>query len=237
MRIISKFKDYYDGVQSYGQDSSLIYNRVRTVIPVKKDEAPMKDLFRFIDSTDYQVKKGIVRASQYFIGFCGKIYPCVRFTTISDNLFTTKVTFCFDAESVNITMEDLKLFKTIKEASTYRRIHWGYEASKSEQSLTEFFALAGEQHRKFIIDNKYLVFVFRECNNKSGRGYSREIVLNPKLAVYGLVKLIDPYSTFQELSMFLGGVLCNEAAPMIQIEDKYRIEGRGFDKWSFKNRG
>src|SRR5688572_9477288 len=52
MRIISNFKDYYDCIQSYGQDDDLVYLR----------------------KTEEKIVAGSITQG-YYIGFCGKIYP------------------------------------------------------------------------------------------------------------------------------------------------------------------
>ena len=60
--------------------------------------------------------------------------------------------------------------------------------------------------------------------------------INPCLKDLGAVIVSNPFDTFQNIAMYLGGVLGNEAAPMVAIEDKYRIESHGYDKWSFRKR-
>ena len=94
----------------------------------------------------------------------------------------------------------------------------------------EFFERKeSEELMQFSIENKYLSFVLEE-----GEKNEMKMTLNPCLKNYGFQKIFDSYAAFQEISMFLGGVLGSEAAPMVQIEDKYIKEGHGFDEWSFK---
>jgi len=55
----------------------------------------------------------------------------------------------------------------------------------------------------------------------------------PLLRQVGFQQLMDPYTAFQELSMYLG----NRARPensMITISDKSKIIKHGMDKWSFR---
>ena len=47
-------------------------------------------------------------------------------------------------------------------------------------------------------------------------------------------KKFDPWQAYQELSMYIGGVIAPESKPMIKIEDKYKIMEHGFDKMSFR---
>ena len=47
-------------------------------------------------------------------------------------------------------------------------------------------------------------------------------------------KVIDAFTAFQEISMFIGGVLGIGEKEIVEIEDKYKIGQHGFDKWSFR---
>jgi hypothetical protein len=60
------------------------------------------------------------------------------------------------------------------------------------------------------------------------------VTRNDILSQYQFFKVLDPYSAFQELEMFLGGIMAPENKKMIEISDRYKIEEHGFDKWSFK---
>ena len=49
------------------------------------------------------------------------------------------------------------------------------------------------------------------------------------------VKVMDPVRAFQEISMWIGGVLPRPGPPMVQITDpEVRLAKRGFDRWSFR---
>jgi len=46
-------------------------------------------------------------------------------------------------------------------------------------------------------------------------------------------KVIDTYTAFQELQMFLGG-MARPNKPIPQVPDKDMVSIKGFDKWSFR---
>ena len=71
-----------------------------------------------------------------------------------------------------------------------------------------------------------LVFTFHEKDNI--------IFVNSNLIRYEFQKVIDPYTAWQELNMFLGGVIPRQIPETVDIKDKDRIAGHGFDKWSFR---
>ena len=72
------------------------------------------------------------------------------------------------------------------------------------------------------------IFVYY-CSNSS------EIILNPKLIDIKFTDLFDAFTAFQEIEMFISGVLANNEKPLSIIDEKYRQQQRGFDKWSFRN--
>jgi hypothetical protein len=55
------------------------------------------------------------------------------------------------------------------------------------------------------------------------------------LKEYDFPRVMDPFTLFQELSMFVGGVLPRNPNPMVEItDDKVKVAKHGFDKWSFR---
>ena len=82
MRIISKYKDYYDGVQSLGQDSSMMYMRKTVSLDVPTEQDIDKFLFDKIhDSRIIRIgKKNSLKNNLYIckaiIGFCGQLISC-----------------------------------------------------------------------------------------------------------------------------------------------------------------
>ena len=60
------------------------------------------------------------------------------------------------------------------------------------------------------------------------------ITKDPILRKYSFYKLFDAYQTFQDISFYLEGVLGIKAPAMASVPDEYLLEGKGFDKWSFK---
>jgi hypothetical protein len=40
--------------------------------------------------------------------------------------------------------------------------------------------------------------------------------------------------TYQEIAMYLGGVMVSHGREMYELNDAERIQKQGFDKWSFR---
>lgn len=68
-------------------------------------------------------------------------------------------------------------------------------------------------------------------------GTYSQIKTNARLADVDFAKVYDPFQMYQKIEMFLANELAQEKNPPIKIEDKYKIQAHGFDKWSFRKRG
>lgn len=68
-------------------------------------------------------------------------------------------------------------------------------------------------------------------------GKPLHVMLNPSLAAFHMQSVIDPYQAWQDISMFIGGVMPGRQSPMVQLTDESRIVKAGFDtKYSFRRR-
>ena len=102
-------------------------------------------------------------------------------------------------------------------------------------TLEEYFTPfeAPDALRNYMIANKISILV-EEQPNRHEESYFQ---VNPfTLKQLGFAKALDPYSAFQELSMWIGGVLGGTSPEIVTIkDDKTLIEGHGFDnRFSFR---
>ena len=62
-----------------------------------------------------------------------------------------------------------------------------------------------------------------------------ELILNPELRKYDFVTVKDPPAAFQEIYMYISGVLGVPARSMVEISDREKARKHGHDgKYSFK---
>lgn len=91
MKIISHFHDYYDGVMNMGIDQQCPYIRQQTIIDLKYDrtaylswraitdiKGQLSDISNFRTYLQPRQTNFIEHRGFFIIGFCGKIYPCIR---------------------------------------------------------------------------------------------------------------------------------------------------------------
>jgi len=106
--------------------------------------------------------------------------------------------------------------------------HWS--SRKKEYKLETYFEPkeASASLRDFMITNRYAIILEMESGDYRQQ---RKCWMNPYgLKSIGFQKALDPYTAYQELSMWVGGVLAGESPKTVKItSDKVLLEGHGFD--------
>ena len=73
----------------------------------------------------------------------------------------------------------------------------------------------------------------RRIGNGGPKQYA--VLRNPVLRDLEFQRVMDPFTAFQEIAMFLGGVLAVEdKAPLRAGSDEVVARQKGFDEWSFR---
>jgi len=234
MYIISKNKDYYDGVVgTVGIDKTIVYERTVEVIedssnfprPFKWErknihkENPFREVMHFSTKS-----KKYIGNSYFLVGFCGKLYMGWRM------FYNMKE---YDPES-----------DKYKDVEKYDIIY-GYENVKKHLKYYSF-GKRKEDHVKHVMDYNP-IHIFRELKvpifvyDSMGDGEFRyrrsngsHFIINPILKEYEFYKVVDAFTAFTELQMFISGVLGTGENDIVEVEDKYKIAQHGFDKWSFR---
>jgi len=239
MYIISKNKDYYDGVVgTVGIDKTIVYERAEKEIE-EKTEFPEPFKYKrtygiysendssFVRLGDFGTKKD----SKYFnnsffvIGFCGKLYLGWRMfynvkkfnpeLGIHEDIPKFKIIYGFDnvSDDLNNSRWGKNLYDTVQYVLTYDPI----EIFRTVNAPVFIYDSGIDLNYNTYLSNKKSVFI-----------------INPVLKDYEFYKVVDAFTAFQEIQMFIAGVLGIGEKEIIEVEDKYKIPQHGFDKWSFR---
>jgi hypothetical protein len=239
MYIIAKRKDYYDGVVgTVGVDKTIVYDRE----PVEFEGEDMPQVFRkksyytsfrerednpFYKLGNSHIKKEYFHQfphhSYFIVGFCGKLY--VGFKLYNVNTETSE----YDNVITTITY-DKDYMVELFENKTFG----GYFQDNLNHVL-QFNAL------DWFRDMRTPCFVYDQvCDvthidlNHYRWNHNSKFFINPLLKDYEFYKVFDSFQAFQEISMFMGGVLGKGEKEIVEVQDKYKIAQHGFDKWSFR---
>lgn len=230
MRIISKERDYFDSIQAYGLDSNVIYVR-------KAEEHDISTLYKgpmFENIRDLTLERS--RINQHIhtviIGFCGKIYPVIHMEYI-DQSQNRKTAYCYSSQDI---MDTLKI-RNEPNWFVKPRYDWHKFTKKDVDRL--FDELEGSECLESIFrDYNCPIFTITVGQYCTKRTHYRGAILatNPILLPYDFQRKFDPYTAFQEIAMYISGVLGVDSVKMVQISDKDMRDAKGFNDISFKTR-
>lgn len=221
MKILSNFHDYYDSVMSYGRDNTLIYHR-------NINELYTNDIHFHNKYTYYTLgySNNInSRPEVLFVYFCGKFYPIVSFYNRN---FNNYYTYLYSSTEVDKYVENNFSKKFVDSYfSNYKK-----SVLKQTDVLEHFNLFTGDNCNKvfgkFVNDNP--IFTVRKSNS----GLFRHLVTyNDILKNIEFYKVLDTYSAFQEIEMFLSNIAVPQK-DMPVIPDVLKAESHGFDKYSFR---
>ena len=243
MRIISKHSDYYDGIQHQDPDKDLTF--VREMVEVK------------ILSKDVFAKQGLIGGRRdpdgydllSVIGFCGKLYPFVRLTRYDEwdvmkgQIKTHRIFYEYDEKAMTEFMYPNRKVPKYWNGELYCYKQWFGEL---EHGRTKWWKtkLNKESTRQIFYDYKVPYFVVGEIEWKdwqilkgwrTGSWEGITITLNPSLKKHEFYRVFDPFTTYQEISMYLGNELADtETKPVPVGDDETLASSKGYDKWSFR---
>lgn len=186
-------------------DSIKSFGIDKTVVYNRKKEELIYKAGPSMYSTGY--KDNRIKGTR-IIGFCGKLYP----------LLQTKDALIYDKK---LALEFLN------ESTSYywRRADTCFEEDLKNPALLKIFV---EKHTP--------VFIYGDClGGNYVAGKSKELIINPKLQDWGFQSIKDPVTAFQDIFMYISGVLGVDAPPMVKISDKDMAKKKGHDgKYSFR---
>ena len=240
MKIVSKFKDYYDCSLYTGYDESLFFKRenikclenpdifasIKKEIQKVYDSEKSYNFHSLIKSYRRSWQPEQVEFHKFFIVFCGKLYPCCRIEYSKDKNkngfynYKTGYVYSFD--------ELIEFLET----NNFDYIIGKYDSDIGRvfvnERMKDFFTFQNETFNSFTEKLKVPYMSFSFYNSEQ-----IECEICPKLSTYQFYKKFDSFSAYQEIEMFMSSVLVSEMKIDV-IDDKYKILEHGFDKNSFR---
>lgn len=195
-----------------GVDPTLHYNRTeRRFYPEELKFTFPSDTLSKVRYTKNDHKRPMPDVERVLIGFCGILYPCIR-------------VIHSEREIANIYLPaQLDTYFKHKIPERRHRKEWRERAA----FLTN----------RPCVDGLFLEVdapLFVVSDDPDERGQSQRIDTNLPLKPYEFFKVIDPFTAFQEISMYLGNQLVKHDQPD-SIADEYRIAMHGYDRYSFRH--
>lgn len=243
MKIVSKRRDYYDTVNiGWHSDDDVTF--VRHPVEIK-EESLRSRLLDIIDkehqirdmATYLAIKKRSKPIAYLFIMpvcvlFCGKRYSGIATRLKYIDKESSQYEYWYDKGSLENYISELGIMDVYQKATKFS---WSLAPSYIKQRIDNFFALSNElpdKDRDFLVENKITIAVY-DCQTTS----NEYLTINENLNDYQFYRVVDAFTAYQELDMWLGGILAYPPNFMVNVSDKDRIAAHGFDtKYGFRKR-
>lgn len=206
MRIISDFKEPYDGLLRHGIGTD-IYYRHQSEMQINDTWIwPVVNLESDIENVDFESEIFVVN---------NKMIPCIVVRTYRD------VGCGMQTPVGEYGYTDHDEFMNCRFLCQRQK-----DSLRVRSHMYDFFA---QRNRNIICDAPIGQCLYR------GHYSSKNIVkLNPQLPK-AFYSIMQPYEVYQEISYWFNN-RSNPEKPMVQVSNDVRIQQHGFDKMSFRKR-
>jgi len=225
MKIISKYKDYYDGGGVYGIDENVTF--VRTIDEDEIGEDISIDKLPDIPSHFGRIKKDDVIFDPFFFGFCGVLHLVYKVTTILEldedgSISKSSTRYVYD----NDIIPELEKLKAFKRNTWYykNKIAGIKELLNTKVGTNAFGDIYKEHNTPFFIINNLSNNLW--TNKTNGKLYKHISLKNIQF-----FNIKDMLTAFQDIAMFLP-ILIPE--PISEMTDEQKIQSHGLDETSFR---
>jgi len=229
LKIISPFHDYYDSAMVYFDDTILLKRKTeRRFLGEVKVALPYH-----MDSIAISYGRGISSnhriAAIDYLYFCGKVYPLFvlfnarrhwervqgKYTHIeqrSDQVYFNSIDDLLKA----CEQEGLKINRSFGQPKNHiEKIKERLKRMENQEISADVFRSVGAPY--FILEGNV-------------------VVVYPELKAITKSFKMDAATVYQEIEMYMGGVLGQEEKPVEPVSDIDKRNSKGFDEYSFKKR-
>ena len=236
MRIISKFRDYYDSAQGHGVDPGLIYRRST------RKHNPEGHLWKYAEIRKIGLKSPVhyckLDVKGHLVAFCGKLFPvwkcgndwCWTADEVGEYLKRVR-------KSDSLSIDEREWIDDFDEVTRYKcdleDEHRFLSVSRVDIGgfVTQFKGMTVEPeiHREY--DSPVLLLLFTH-----DWGFKDiELVADPCLNEIRSYTQLEPFTAYQEIAMFLVIELAQpDIAPQTVGDDKTIAQSKGFNEQSFR---
>lgn len=245
MIINSNFHDYYDVVMKHMSDKDIVYNRINKGSErcySKKEPIMYGTYVSFPEKIKFPIlDRHTIYHPNFFhflIGFCGNIYPLVlvKKTILGPDVYVYDINTL--EEAINIKENSPKFIKDFYKSPRfiYNLKYTDYQFyrdvffnPKTFDPLTKYFQIYNTPIfvlESFQRDTQHYQIIRNKIKCK--------ISLHRRLDDFIFYTVKDTFSAYQEISMYISGVLGNIESSQENIPDDIMRDMKGFNDWSFK---
>lgn len=227
MKIISKYKDYYDSiVNTVGIDNAIVFKRDQ----LDEKEITLDNLYTplKIDDSNKTPQNNNESISYHFklLGYCGSIYPCLQIKKSYYESYNNTEEFIYDVDIIKETY--FKLYNQKDKYIAFNHNWNNYISQTNNKKLLSIFL--DKKVISFVIFKHGLTGWYRDSKTVCCISY------NPILKNYHFFKVKDAFTAFNEISIFVAEQLNTEISEF-NMTDKQLVVSKGFDPiYGFRKR-
>jgi len=260
MRIIAKNHDYYDSVLAFGHDTHVVFERKEEEY-VAGWKKPLPEGYSFMSpklgsrQMTYHWAHGRRQGgydtnkmgrefsfNPFTVAFCGRLYPGIRLESRQGYMGTWKADYAYTLDAYVTLLHHFGL-EFVAPGRKQPWVTYGERkgSPKKEKDCKEYFDRTGEDHIAFFAEKRKPIAVFDKPDEHDGA----RLTFNGELKKISFYKVFDAYTAFQELDMFISGVMSSPGSGdptktkpkrpnPVGISDEDLRDKKGFDDMSFK---
>lgn len=236
MRIISDFHDFYDSAMAHGADMRLVFERNQRIIDGADADLgiDLQNLPAIIQLRDGKTRRYTTdhTVHTHILLFCGRLIPFVV-DTKPDSYYggPWKTTTSWSIEDLQTTIDQ------DPDVARHYACNWIHRWAFNRKALHHVFGFRADPLRIAEIHERHRspIILYRNLL-RSGGERQVETVVNPNLKDIGFQTQSDAFATFQDIAMYLGGVMHAGERQTVTIPDNIRAAKHGLDDWSFRKK-
>lgn len=240
MYIISKWRDYYDNVRSFGVDKIVVYNRRQERLEDKPNWNEKSTIAgRLSDQIEH-----LPYGHGGVVGFCGNIYPYIQLSfspKLNTSPYEYRYEHYYDAESFLKRISELKI--DLNQRSSSRYYFSRKRRQDKEQEIHKFYQQDFSFAKAWFSKYQIVSFVAGAYNNTVKDEIETPVypfnsswaLINPKLADLEFWKVEPTAQAFQKIYQFISGVIGVAENSTVVISDVDMQAKKGFThQYSFR---
>ncbi len=231
MKIKSKFRDYYDGVNPLHAEEPLFVRETKKFTVITS----FGKRINVLDALDGPLKDLLEKISLY------PVYSLVNFGDAFDVFFCGRqfsghhISGHFKDEADQYVYKEKWFWRPCPEFTEHlvgvrRSFNRKFSDKDAQAQIDTWFKQQGHKDQQLLDLQLAAVTPIVLRRHHFGTG---ELTINPILKAFDFAKILRPEQAWQELAMFFGTVVMPERNT-VQISDKDRHAQHGFDKRSFR---
>jgi len=250
MKIVSKYKDYYDSAAAFGVDETVVWYRDTSKVPENEVKFSLGSYRSFNKSNDVTYIPRIIQHSDRenstkyelhlnILYVCGEIIPFIvkcKETIQRDygyvSIHDTKSAYLSIIQGRNKehldSWEDFDILDIAYTKEEFVSILNLSKDSYKMSTLNEFFEVCntpGLKHR--LAAYKEPLVLLHSTGNSIFN-----VIKNPILKYTKISKIKDSWTLYQEISQYIS---CLDPFEDPVMDEKTKVSTKGFDHWSFRN--